>query len=205
MELIGMLDSPYVRRVAITLKHLNVPFEHRGVSVFRHFDEFASINPVVKAPTLICDNGTLLVDSTLILQYLDDLTDAARDLSPTDFAERVDALHIIGLALTACEKTVQIVYERELRPIEKQHAPWIERVKGQLDAAYRLLEARAAQSKPDAWLFGDRLLQADITTCVAFRFTQHMIPDVFDGSAYPVLARLSARAEALPEFVATPL
>ena len=67
MILIGMLDSPYVRRVAITLKLMGLPFEHRSVSVFRHVDEFRRINPVVKAPTFVCDDGTVLMDSTLIV------------------------------------------------------------------------------------------------------------------------------------------
>lgn len=70
MKLIGMLDSPYVRRVAITLKRLDIPFEHEALSVFRTFEQFQRINPVVKAPTLICDDGTVLMDSCLIIDYL---------------------------------------------------------------------------------------------------------------------------------------
>ena len=48
MKLIGMLDSPYVRRVAICLKLLELDFEHRPVSVFSDFEEFRKLNPVVK-------------------------------------------------------------------------------------------------------------------------------------------------------------
>ena len=69
MQLIGMLDSPYVRRAAIAMQLLGLRFEHRALSVFRTFDEFSRINPVVKAPTFVCDDGTVLMDSTLILQY----------------------------------------------------------------------------------------------------------------------------------------
>ena len=66
MKLIGMLDSPYVRRVAISLKLMAIPFEHEAVSVFRHMDRFASINPLMKAPTFVCDDGTVLMDSCLL-------------------------------------------------------------------------------------------------------------------------------------------
>ena len=69
MRLIGMLDSPYVRRVAISLQLLGLRFEHRSLSVFRAFDEFHVVNPVVKAPTLVCDDGTVLMDSGVILEY----------------------------------------------------------------------------------------------------------------------------------------
>ena len=59
MKLIGMLDSPYVRRVAISLKTLDIPFEHAAISVFRGFEAFQAINPVVKAPTLVLDDGAV--------------------------------------------------------------------------------------------------------------------------------------------------
>ncbi len=119
MQLIGMLDSPYVRRVAVSLTLLGVPFEHRPISVFRAFDAFAAINPVVKAPSLVCDDGEVLMDSTLILQYADSLADGKRRLMPTARGEMQHELRLIGLALAACEKSVQIVYERNLRPPEK--------------------------------------------------------------------------------------
>ena len=57
MQLIGMLDSPYVRRVAISLRLLAIPFEHKAVSVFKNFEQFKQINPVVKAPSLVCAMG----------------------------------------------------------------------------------------------------------------------------------------------------
>jgi glutathione S-transferase len=59
MQLIGMLDSPYVRRVAISLRVLGLAFDLDQVSVFRHFDRFAAINPVVKAPSFVTDDGVV--------------------------------------------------------------------------------------------------------------------------------------------------
>lgn len=87
------------------------------MSVFRHFDAFRAINPVVKAPTLVCDDGTVLMDSTLILDYAEAL--AGRSLMPAALPARRQALRVVGLALAACEKAVQIVYECNLRPAEK--------------------------------------------------------------------------------------
>ena len=141
MQLIGMLDSPYVRRVAVSLQLLGVPFEHRSISVFRTFEQFQQINPVVKAPTLVCDDGTVLMDSTLIIDYAESLAAPRKSLMPSDLAQRQHALRVIGLALAACEKAVQIIYERTLRPVEKQHQPWVARVTGQLLAACEALES----------------------------------------------------------------
>ena len=195
MQLIGMLDSPYVRRVAISLKRLEVPFEHKPLSVFRDFDVFSQINPIVKAPTLVTDDGIVLVDSTLILQHIESIS--THSLMPK--TAQPEALRLIGLALMACDKTVQIVYERTLRPPEKQYQPWLDRVTKQLCAAYTELE-QAADT-----LTCDPLMQADITAAVAWRFTQLYTADVITPAEYPQLAAFSAKAETLSEFISTPV
>lgn len=202
MRLIGMLDSPYVRRVAISLTLLDLPYVHEPLSVFRHYDAFAAINPVVKAPTLVTDDGIVLMDSSLILEHAERLADPRLSLAPIDLATHAHAQRIVGLALAACEKAVQIVYERELRPVEKQHQPWIDRVRGQLLAAYGLLEAEAAGHA--GWLAGERPLQADISTAVAWTFSRNLVPDIVRDDDFPHLAAFAARAEALPAFRATP-
>jgi glutathione S-transferase len=194
MQLIGMLDSPYVRRVAVSLKVLGLGFDLDQVSVFRHFDKFAALNPVVKAPTLITDDGVVLMDSSLILEHIAHF--APRSLMPADRASREIALRQIGLALAACEKSVSIIYERNLRPAEKQHQPWLDRVRGQLLSAYGALEQEAS---PD-WFTGEELMQPQITAAVAWRFTQHVVAELVPAAAFPKLTVLSARAEQLPAF-----
>lgn len=198
MQLIGMLDSPYVRRVAVSLHALELPFTHRCLSVFRTYDAFKMINPVVKAPTLICDDGTVLVDSTLILEYVETLG-ASRSLMPRAPNERAAALRTVGLALVACEKTVYTYYERNLRPPEKQYEPWVQRMSEQLRAAYQALEtdlaAREARKELDA---------AVIAVAIAWRFTAEKLPHAAKAVDFPNLAALSTWAETQPPFLASP-
>jgi glutathione S-transferase len=201
VKLIGMLDSPYVRRVAISLQLLGLRFEHQSLSVFRAFDQFQQINPVVKAPTLVCDDGEVLMDSTLILAYAQALA-RPRSLMPSDLPQLQHSLRIIGLALAACEKSVQIVYERGVRPPEKMHEPWVARVTGQLLAAYGALEEELGQS-PLA-VTSSAITQAGVTTAIAWNFTQKTHPEVVPAANYPALVALSAKAEGLPEFMAAP-
>ena len=203
MILIGMLDSPYVRRVAVSLKRMGLPFEHRSVSVFRNYDEFRAVNPVVKAPTLVCDDGTVLMDSTLILDYAETLVPAERRLLPAQPEARREALRILGLALAATEKCVQILYERDNRPEDKRHAPWLARVTAQANAAFAALEPDAA--KAERWLMGERFNAADVAVACAWRFAQYYDSREVEAARYPALAAHSARAEALPEFSSTPL
>ncbi|MCW5655932.1 glutathione S-transferase [Hydrogenophaga sp.] len=204
MQLIGMLDSPYVRRVAISLRLLNLPFEHRPISVFRTFEQFRQINPVVKAPTLVTDDGTVLMDSTLILQWIEGEGphDAASRLTPTTRTARLQDLRLTGLALAACEKTVQIAYEHQLRPEDKWHAPWLDRVNGQLSAAYAALEAEVASTPPQAE--PTALTHGSIATAVAWSFTQLMLPDHMNPATHPATAAFTEAAERLPAFRACP-
>ena len=194
MRLIGMLDSPYVRRTAISLRMMGFDFELSQLSVFRNYEEFQAISPVVKAPSLVTDDGTVLMDSTLILEYAERLA-PSKSLMPMDAREHAKALHLIGFALAANEKTVQMVYEKAQRPAEKQHQPWLDRVSGQVQRAYGVLE----KETPSGW-FGGAVNQADITVAVAWRFTQSRFPDVVTSAAHPKLAAHSARAEKLPVF-----
>ncbi|ASV39347.1 glutathione S-transferase [Pseudomonas sp. NS1(2017)] len=197
MKLIGMLDSPYVRRVAISLDLYGVDFVHEPLSVFRSFEAFAQINPVVKAPTLVLDDGTVLMDSSLILDYLETLAPADKKLLAQQPAARARDLHILGLALAACEKSVQIVYEHNLRPAEKQHAPWLDRVSGQLLAAYSLLEKQLPDSEV--------LTQASITAAVAWSFSQFTVASVVKADAFPNLRRHAERLEQHPAFKKYPI
>lgn len=202
MKLIGMLDSPYVRRVAISLQLLGLEFEHDPLSVFRTFAQFQAINPVVKAPTLICDDGTVLMDSTLILDYAEALAAPGKSLMPTDIRARRQSLRVLGLALAACEKSVQIIYERNQRPAEKVHAPWMARVTGQLLAAYDALESELARA-PLACA-RESINQAGITVAVAWHFTMRTLPETLDVARFPRLSAFSDEAEKLAEFVAAP-
>ncbi|WP_137008397.1 glutathione S-transferase family protein [Aquitalea aquatilis] len=199
MQLIGMLDSPYVRRVAISLRLMDIPFSHRAVSVFRHLAEFQAINPVVKAPTLILDDGSTLMDSTLILDYLD-ACQPQRSLMPQALPQRQRALRLLGLALAAMEKSVQLIYELQLRPEDRRHQPWQERVSAQLLAAYTLLEQELTRQALDI----TALDQAGISIAVAWRFSRELLPQQLNWVDFPQLQLWSTQAEALPAFVATP-
>ena len=195
MKLIGMLDSPYVRRTAISLEVLGVHFEHEAVSVFSTFEKFQAINPVVKAPTWVCEDGEVLMDSSLILQFVE--SKHTRSLWSTDPSERQHDYRAVSLALAACDKSVQIVYERNLRPKEAQYEPWLERVTGQVLAAYSGLE-QEVQTRKEA--FATVHTQAAITAAVAWQFTQSMLASIVPASKHPGLVELSQRLEATPEF-----
>ena len=201
MRLIGMLDSPFVRRVAITLHQLGVDFTHEPVSVFSNFAQFQSINPVVKAPSAVLDDGTVLMDSSLIIAWAESTLPAARSLWSTDPGKRRTEFRVVGLALAACEKSAQRVYEQNLRPAEFQFQPWIDRLTSQLLAAYTALDQEILVHPH---LFANERSHAAITAAVAWQFTQSLLASVVPARAHPMLCALSGRLERSAVFLKFP-
>lgn len=200
MRLIGMLDSPYVRRVAISLECLGLPFTHEAVSVFSTFEQFQRINPVVKAPTLVCDNGDVLMESSLILQFVEAAM-TRQSLWSRDATTLQREMRCVSLALAACEKSVQIVYERNLRPKAAQHEPWMERVSGQMLAGYAALED---EIRTHPGVYASPRSQATITTAVVWQFTQSMLPLLVPAAGFPAIGTLAARMESNAQFLKYP-
>jgi len=63
----GKFDSPFVRRVAISLKLLDIRFDHRNWSVGKNFEQIREINPLGRVPTLVLPGGESLLESAAIL------------------------------------------------------------------------------------------------------------------------------------------
>lgn len=201
MQLIGMLDSPFVRRVAVALLKLQIPFQHKPISLFRHIDAFSAINPLLKAPTLVTDESVVLVDSTTILEFIHWRYEQAPSLWPVDPKLRLTAYRAMSVALTVGEKAVQLHYERALRPPERQHEPWRQRVLSQLTAG---LEALEREPPFKTWFAGGDFGHPDIAVATMVGFGRLMFPDLVSKERYPRLAAFCDRAEALPEFRAAP-
>lgn len=198
MLLIGMFDSPFVRRVAISMRLLGLPFEHANWSVGKDFDRIREHNPLGRVPTLVLDDGEALMESGAILDYLDDLVGPERALLPRSGALRRDALKLMAIASGAAEKGVSQVYEGAFRPPEKYHLPWVERCKVQASGALLELEKVRAKQPINSWLMGARMLQPDITVACVFTFLADAAGT--DMTPYPALHSLVARCEAMPVF-----
>ena len=199
MILIGMFDSPFVRRVAVSMNLLDMAFEHRNWSVGKDFEMIRQYNPLGRVPTLVPRGGEALIDSAAILDFLDESAGSERALLPRAGKARREALWILAVATGAAEKGVAQVYETAFRPPEKRHRPWVERCDAQMHAALADLDRRA-QARAGQWLIGDGMTQADITTTCVYTYLEDAFAVNGDSTVYPGLAGLAARGEALPEF-----
>jgi glutathione S-transferase len=195
--LIGQYDSPYTRRVAISLMVLGIPYEHDTRSVFGDFDSMRKTNPLGRIPSLVLDDGEVLIDSSAILDWIDEMIGPERALLPLTGSTRRDALRRIALANGMVDKLGGGVnYERLIRPERYRWPEWIERCTIQGQGALAALEALdwPDSAPPD---------QAQITTGCALSYVRVTAPDLMPRGQYPALDVLAQRLEARPEFQAT--
>jgi glutathione S-transferase len=203
MLLIGMFDSPFVRRVAVSMKLLNLPFEHGNWSVGKDFERIREYNPLGRVPVLVTDGGERLMESSAILDYLDELVGPERALLPRSGPERRQALRLMALATGAADKGVQQVYEGVFRPEPKRHQPWLDRCRVQMGSGLAAIDRHLGERGVSQWLVGKRMTQADITAVCVFTFLNDALRVAEDEVMFESLSTLAKRCESLPAFQGT--
>lgn len=197
MILIGQYDSPFVRRVGIALKLYGIPFEHRPWSTFGDADKLRQYNPLTRVPTLVLDDGEVLIESHVILDYLDSLVPPGERMFPPSEPERHRALKVAALATGLADKAVGLFYEKVMH--KETSAAWVERCRTQIASVLSVLEADRSARATGYW-FADRIGHADIAVAAALRFIADAHAGLVDVAAYPALAAHTAKLEALPVF-----
>jgi glutathione S-transferase len=191
MILIGQYDSPFVRRVAIALTVYAIPYDHCPWSVFADADKVRAYNPLGRVPTLVLDNGTALLESAAILDYLDEHA-APHALIPRAGAPRREALRRCALAMGAAEKAVALIYETRLHAHPEPSL--IARIESQITAALAVLEPECPEH---AFWHGETPGHADIALACAAAFIAQTRPALLN---HPRLQAHAARCEARPAF-----
>ncbi len=192
--LVGMFDSPFVRRVAVSLRVLDIAFEHRNLSVGKDQAQIRALNPLGRVPVLVLPTGECLIESAMILDHLDALAGPEHALLPPAGEGRRVAQQWLALSAGAIDKGIQLVYEQVFRPQDKRHMPWIERCLEQMHGALAELDARCAAIAGNNWRVDGRIGQADITLACVTTYLRDAVP--VDLSPYPAL---NARCEALED------
>ncbi|HMI20748.1 MAG TPA: glutathione S-transferase family protein [Sphingomonas sp.] len=196
MILIGQYDSPFVRRVAVTLRLYKLNYEHRPWSAIGDADKIAEINPLMRVPTLITSDGEAITDSGTIIQLLDHLAGFGAFLS-RNWPQQGDVLRLAGFAAGVADKGVALLYEGAFHT---QALPvWHERLHRQVADTLAMLDRERVLRKTP-WLFGERLSHADIMIGTMFCFLREALPGAFDLDGYKALRKHSKACDALPEF-----
>lgn len=200
LVLYGRYASPFVRRVAVALRHYDILYRHVPLMPFGPDKaELARFNPIARVPALRLADGEMLIDSAAILDYLDSLAGPGRSLTPVAGPARRRVLTLLAVALGAGEKLVAALYERHFRPRETWHAPWLEACDKQVRDGFVWLDAACA----GPWFTGADMTQADVTVAVFWLFGRAKRPRFFAGLGCHALDDLAERLQATAAFQAT--
>jgi len=196
MILIGQYDSPFVRRVAVTLQLYKIGYEHRPWSAVGDADKIAELNPLMRVPTLVTGDGEAVTDSGAIVQLLDHMAGFGAFLSRS-WPQQGEVLRLAAFAAGVAEKGVALIYEAAFHDGAKPF--WRERMEKQVADTLALLDRERAASKT-AWLFGERLSHADVMIGTTLCFLREALPGRFDLDGFKALKKHGKACEALPEF-----
>jgi glutathione S-transferase len=198
ITLIGMFDSPYVRRVAVSLEQLGVPFDNLPWSVGKDQERLRALNPLGRVPVLLLPSGEVLIESAIILDFFDEQAGPERRLLHAAGAPRRAVQDWLALITGTLDKGIQIAYERIFKPAEKQHEPWLQRCREQTKGGLLELDRRCAERGDAPWLCGDAISQADVSLACFVTYLRDSVQVNLDWS--PALRDRVARLESLPVF-----
>ena len=197
MILVGQFDSPFVRRVAVTLNHYHMPYTRNPLSVFRNAEDMQKLNPLIRVPALILESGETLIDSSAIIDCLDEMAGPARALTPAHGPERRKVLQAVVLATGTAEKAVALFFERLFHSDKHINHDFEQRMLSQIRAALVALERQCG----GPWFFDNHLTQADITIGCMIGHMKMRVPEAFPVNKYPKLHALSLHCETKEDFV----
>ena len=199
MLLVGRYLSPFVRRVAISMQLLEIPFERKELSTKDHREELETINPLGRVPALVLDDGAVLIDSFTMLDYLDQQVGPQRALIPATGVQRCKVLNALGLLQGILDKTLAINSERTHHTEQERSSAWLARCQQQVENGFSALD-NTAQSP---WLLGESMTQADITLVCTWDFVGLILPDLLSAARYPQLHAVIERCNQMPEVTST--
>ncbi len=196
MKLYGSLTSPYVRKVRMLLAEKGIAYDFVEEGPSDAAGNVARLNPLGKVPALVRDDGEVLFDSPMIMEYLDSLKGAP--LIPPPGEARWQAQRWHALAQGMMDATVARLMETRRDP-ERQEPAVIRKQEGKVAAALGFAEQRIPDGE---FVMGDQLTVADIALGAALGYLDLRYAHDWRGS-HPRLARWFEMLERRPSFIET--
>ena len=138
--------SPFGRKIKLAIGILGFDQEVRieKADPTDASDSIRKQNPLGKIPALILENGTVVYDSPVILDYLDHRAGGGK-IIPSEPDARLAALTLQALCDGILDAGILLVYEGRWRPPEMAVQKWIDHQRGKVQRALDVLEAAPPQ------------------------------------------------------------
>ena len=206
MKLIGNFLSPFSRRVAVSMNVLDIPYEMETITALDSPEKIQPHNPLGRVPTLVLDDGEIIVESYAILDYLDECAVENKRLVPVKGSKRRRVMKDTAIGVGSMDRAQWAAYEFRTRPEDKVHPPWAKHNDARAIAGLVFLDGLAAFAGTTGWLSGSpKMSQSDITAVVAYSFISKVRPNLSLATAVPALSTFAKRCERMPQFLASPV
>ena len=193
-----LYDSPVsgnCYKVRLLFAHLGLPYERRGVDVADRSNRpelLAGLNPALRVPTLVLDDGRPLAESGAILWYFGEGT----RFVPQDRYERAQVLQWMFFEQYDHEPALAVV--RFWLTYSGRPEEFANRVDERRTAGYRALAAMERHLEGREYLVGDAMTLADIAL---YAYTHVAHEGGFELSGYPAVRAWLDRIAAEPGHV----
>lgn len=193
-----LYDSPIsgnCYKVRLLLAHLGVAYERREVDVIDRSSRpelLGSLNPALRVPTLVLDDGRPLAESNAILWYFGDGT----SFVPADRYERAQVLQWQFFEQYEHEPSLAVV--RFWLAYSGEPEAYADRVESRRAAGYKALDAMERHLAGRDWLVGAGMTIADISL---YAYTHVAHEGGFDLAGYPAIQAWLGRVAAEPGHV----
>ena len=198
MKLIGSLTSPYVRKARIVLAEKKIEYDFEIDSPWSPDSKVPNVNPLGKIPVLVLDDETVLFDSRVIVEYLDNVTPNNK-LMPAPNRERTLVKRWEAVADGICDAAA-LTYLEGKRPAKLQDKSWVERQRTKINLA---LEFMAEELGENTHCMGTHFSLADIAVGSALGYLNFRFADINWQESHPNLARLYEKLMQRPSFAET--
>jgi len=200
VRIIGTLSSPFTRKVRIVALERRILTEFVIDSPLSEDSQVPTLNPLGKVPVLVKDDGSVLVDSPLIVAFMDGLGQGER-LIPAADPERTAVLQWEAIADGVLDAAVLVRME-QLRPESERGRAWMDRQKGKVERGLAWLDRELGNRE---WCIGGRLSLADIALGCCAAYLEFRFEVEGWGRQFENVARVAAVLEQRPSFRATVL
>lgn len=187
LTLISHHLCPYVQRAAIALEEHGIAFERRDIDLADKPDWFVQLSPLGKVPLLVVDDDTVLFESSVIAEYVNEI--AGGGLLASDILEKSSQRAWIEFA-SSLISTIGQLYSA---PDEAKFAV----VRQELANKWQILEANLSAEQ---WFSGADFSLVDAAVAPAFRYFDviEALTEIDFFAAFPKLRRWRLNLAARP-------
>jgi glutathione S-transferase len=200
MKVIGSLTSPFVRKVRIVMAEKKLDYQLELVDVWAS-NKAEAVSPLGKVPCLVMEAGEVMVDSRVIVEYLDTLSPVCR-LIPERGRDRAEVRTWEALADGLLDSAVLARMEQTWtgRTEAQRSAAWVDRQLSKVNATLAHM-SHGLGERP--WFCGIHMSLADIAVACALEWLSFRFPSLAWRDSHPNLAKLVDKMSARQSFIDT--